>query len=61
MLALTFADPADYEKIQPTDKVTIKGLESFAPGVNLTLSVKHEDGSTEASCSSQLSRSESYL
>lgn len=49
MLALTFADPADYEKIQPTDKVTIKGLESFAPGVNLTLSVKHENGSTEAS------------
>lgn len=47
MLALTFADPADYDKIQPNDKVTIKGLESFAPGVNLTLTVKHENGSTE--------------
>lgn len=49
MLALTFVDPADYDKIKPTDKVTIKGLESFAPGVDLTLSVKHEDGSAEAS------------
>ena len=47
MLALTFADPADYDKVQPYDKVTIKGLESFAPGVNLTMSLKHEDGSTE--------------
>ena len=47
MLALTFADPADYEKVKPTDKVTIKGLESFAPGVNLTMEIKHEDGSKE--------------
>jgi aconitate hydratase len=47
MLALTFADPADYEKIKPSDKVDIVGLESFAPGKNLTLVVKHEDGSKE--------------
>jgi hypothetical protein len=47
MLALTFADPADYDKISPTDKVDIKGLESFAPGKNLTLVVKHEDGKSE--------------
>ncbi|KDQ11211.1 hypothetical protein BOTBODRAFT_35511 [Botryobasidium botryosum FD-172 SS1] len=45
MLALTFADPADYDKIQPTDRVDIHGLESFAPGKNLTLIAKHEDGS----------------
>jgi aconitate hydratase len=47
MLALTFADPADYDKIKPSDKVDIVGLESFAPGKNLTLVVKHEDGSKE--------------
>ncbi|KAH9004612.1 aconitate hydratase [Lactarius hatsudake] len=47
MLALTFADPADYEKVQPSDKVSILGLESFAPGKNLTLLVKHSDGSAE--------------
>lgn len=47
MLALTFVDPADYDKIQPSDKVDILGLESFAPGKNLTLAVKHADGSKD--------------
>ncbi|KAF8530405.1 aconitate hydratase [Hysterangium stoloniferum] len=47
MLALTFVDPADYDKIQPDDKVDILGLESFAPGKNLTLLAKHKDGSKE--------------
>ncbi|TFY52274.1 hypothetical protein EVG20_g10621, partial [Dentipellis fragilis] len=47
MLALTFVDAADYERIKPSDKVSILGLESFAPGKNLTLLVKHEDGSKE--------------
>ncbi|EJU00580.1 aconitate hydratase 2 [Dacryopinax primogenitus] len=47
MLALTFADPADYDKITPDDRVTIKGLESFAPGKNLTAVIKHPDGKTE--------------
>jgi aconitate hydratase len=47
MLALTFVDPADYDKIQPDDKVDILGLESFSPGKNLTLVVKHKDGSKE--------------
>ncbi len=44
MLALTFADPADYDKVQPDDKLDILGLESFAPGKNLTLVCKHKDG-----------------
>jgi aconitate hydratase len=47
MLALTFADPADYDKVQPSDKVSILGLESFAPGKNLKLFAKHSDGSTD--------------
>jgi aconitate hydratase len=49
MLALTFADPADYDKIKPSDKVDILGLESFAPGKNLTLLAKHEDGTKDVS------------
>ncbi|KXN93263.1 Aconitate hydratase, mitochondrial [Leucoagaricus sp. SymC.cos] len=49
MLALTFADPADYDKIRPDDKVDILGLESFAPGKSLTLAVKHADGTKEVS------------
>jgi aconitate hydratase len=47
LLALTFANPDDYDKVQPEDKVTIKGLESFAPGKNLTMTVKHKDGGSD--------------
>ncbi|KIJ18057.1 aconitate hydratase [Paxillus involutus ATCC 200175] len=47
MLALTFANPEDYDKIQPSDKVDILGLESFAPGKNLTLVAKHQDGTKD--------------
>ena len=47
MLALTFVNPDDYDRVQPDDKVTIKGLETFAPGKNLTLVLKHKDGKTE--------------
>jgi len=47
MLALTFANPEDYDKIKGTDKVDIRGLESFAPGKNLTLVVRHKEGGVE--------------
>ncbi len=44
MLALTLANPEDYEKVKPSDKVDILGLDTFAPGKNLTLVLKHEVG-----------------
>jgi aconitate hydratase len=47
MLALTFANPGDYDKIQEDDSVDIKGLETFAPGVPLTIVLHHNDGTTE--------------
>jgi len=47
MLALTFVDPADYDKIQPDDKVDLLGLKEFAPGKNFTLVAKHKDGSKD--------------
>ncbi|CAG9862642.1 unnamed protein product [Phyllotreta striolata] len=47
MLALTFADPQDYDKIQPTDKVSLKGLGGFAPGQPLDCEIKHGDGNVE--------------
>ncbi|KAJ7054095.1 aconitate hydratase [Mycena amicta] len=47
MLALTFADPADYDKVQPSDRVDIVGLDTFAPGKDLTLVCKHADGSKD--------------
>lgn len=49
MLALTFANSEDYDKVQPHDKVDILGLESFAPGKNLTLVAKHLDGTKDVS------------
>lgn len=49
MLALTFVNPEDYEKITPDDRVDILGLDSFAPGKNLTLVAKHPDGSKTVS------------
>ena len=47
MLPLTFANSADYDKIQPTDKISLLGLKDFAPGKQLKCQVKHQDGSVE--------------
>jgi len=47
MLALTFADPADYDKIREDDTLSIKGLGSFETGKPLTLVIKHADNSSE--------------
>ena len=47
MLPLTFANPADYDKILEDDRLTIKGLKEFAPGKPLTLAVRHADGTAE--------------
>jgi len=47
MLALTFADKADYDKIKEDDTVDIVGLTSFAPGTPLTLVFTHADGSKD--------------
>ena len=45
VLPLTFANPADYDKISPSDKVSILGLKDhFKPGSQLTLRVKKQDG-----------------
>jgi len=45
MLPLTFADPADYNKVGPQDRVSIRGLKELAPGKQLTLVVHKADGS----------------
>ena len=47
MLALTFADKADYDKIQEDDSIDVTGLTSFAPNTPLTLVLTHKDGSTD--------------
>ena len=47
MLPLTFANPADYDKIKEDDLVNITGLKEFAPEKQLKLVVKHKDGSID--------------
>lgn len=47
MLALTFANKEDYDKIQEDDTVDVLGLTSFAHNVPLTLVLHHADGSSE--------------
>ncbi|REA64159.1 aconitate hydratase [Dyadobacter luteus] len=47
MLALTFANPSDYEKIQEDDTIDIVGLETFAEGEPLTIVLHHNDGTTD--------------
>ena len=47
MLPLTFTNPADYDKVDPKDKVSIIGLTDFQPGKPLTMRLTKQDGSTE--------------
>ena len=48
MLGITFANNADYDKIQEDDTFDITGLTTFAPGKQLTVVLHHKDGSTES-------------
>lgn len=48
MLPLTFADPADYDKIRPDDKVTLTGVTELAPFSQVTCTVTHNDGSSDS-------------
>jgi aconitate hydratase len=47
MLALTFADKNDYDKIQEDDTFDVLGLTEFTPGKPLTIVIHHKDGSQE--------------
>ena len=47
MLALTFADKSDYDKIQENDTFDFMDLDQFSKGNPLTLVANHEDGSSD--------------
>ena len=47
VLALTFVDVKDYDKIQEKDLLSIRGLKDLAPGKNLVLEAKHADGTVD--------------
>ena len=48
MLPLWFKNPADYDKISGSDKISILGLNDFQPGKDLTVEITHEDGKKES-------------
>jgi len=47
MLALTFTNEVDYDKIKEDDTFDFVNLKEFAPGVSLTIVAKHSDGSED--------------
>jgi len=48
MLALTFANKDDYDKVKENDRISLIGLKDFTPGKSLTIVLKHEDGTEES-------------
>ncbi len=47
MLALTFADKADYDRIREDDIIDVLGLEIFTPGQPFMVVLHHTDGTRE--------------
>jgi aconitate hydratase len=47
MLALTFVNKEDYEKVQEDDNIDIIGLNSFTPGRPITMVLNHKNGSKD--------------
>ena len=47
VLALTFEDSVDYDRVQEGDRVSVTGLAEIAPGKPLTCHLHHADGSRE--------------
>ncbi|MGA8382891.1 MAG: hypothetical protein WB710_17340, partial [Stellaceae bacterium] len=47
LLALTFQNPADYDRIRADDRLSLVGLEEMAPGQPVECRIKHADGSSE--------------
>ena len=47
VLPLTFVDPANYDEIGETDRISILGLANLAPDRSIEIVVHHEDGSED--------------
>jgi aconitate hydratase len=47
VLALTFVNPADYEKVKEDDRVSLVGLKDFAPKKDVEMVLTHADGKEE--------------
>jgi aconitate hydratase len=47
LLALTFSDPDDYQRIQEDDRISLLGLAALAPGNPVMCRLRHAGGTTE--------------
>jgi aconitate hydratase len=47
LLALTFQDSADYDRIRVDDRLSLVGLAAMAPGKPVECRIRHADGSGE--------------
>ena len=47
VLALTFADPADYDRIREDDRISLHGLSHIKPGRPVACTITHADGESE--------------
>src|SRR6266542_2817197 len=47
LLALTFQDPADYDRLRDDDRLSLVGLATMAPGKPVDCRIQHTDGTTE--------------
>jgi len=47
VLALTFEDPADWEKVAAEDRLSFGGVDTLAPGSTVTMTATHADGSSD--------------
>ncbi|XP_019850428.1 PREDICTED: aconitate hydratase, mitochondrial-like [Amphimedon queenslandica] len=47
ILPLVFENSSDYDKVQPSDKISLLNLNGLAPGKAVQCQLKHADGSTE--------------
>ncbi len=47
LLALTFRDSAEYDRIREDERISLVGLASLAPGKPAECRIRHADGTTE--------------
>lgn len=47
VLPLIFVNPADYSKVKEKDRVSVSGISGLAPGSQLTVTLHHDDKTTE--------------
>lgn len=47
MLALTFVNPSDYDKVRQDDQVDLLGFDEMSPGKNMIMVLNHADGTSD--------------